>query len=279
MEIDEDSNSLIEDEEIVNNNNNNDKRKSICDSYYFVFTFYLIESLISFAAYYLFYRFQIGDKNNIIYKIIIFSLSGIILIFYIYFSITFQMHYANKTKFNDRILFVLINIFKICFFLFVYLMTVLTGNNRISYPHFEARAYWKISICFLYLLLIFYQYFKKDKYSDKIYAYIIIAVISLLIYLFLTLFTQRKLDNWDRFWIYLIFTFYEISLSVSAIYLFKNDDSERREKDYSVECIGWRINLIDLYRYYLPAFFAIYELFKFCLKKLSICKKIKKNFS
>ena len=52
--------------------------------------------------------------------------------------------------FND-----LINIFKICFFLFVYLVTVLTGNNRISYPHFEARAYWKISICFLYLLLIF----------------------------------------------------------------------------------------------------------------------------
>jgi len=277
MEDDDDLNLEIDNEEILNDNN--EKNESICDSYYFIFAFYLVESLISFGAFYLFYRFQIGDKNNKIYKIIILSLSGVLLIFYTYFAITFHLHTTNEKKFNDCVLFFLISIFKICFFSFVYLMTVLTGDNRISYSHFEARAYWKISICLLYLALIFYEYFKKDKYSENICIVIIICIISLLIYLFLTLFTQRKGDNWDRLWIYIIYCYLEIQFTIETIFLYKEEYNKERNNKNFEKLINWKINEIDMTRYALPFFILIKEGFYCCYNNLRICKKIKNNFS
>ena len=156
---------------------NDKKKKNICDSYYFVFSFYLFESLIYFGCFYLFYTFKIGDKNNKIYQVLEFSLLGILALFYILFGF------------------------------------------RISYPYFEARAYWKISMSVFYLSFIFYQYFKKDKYSEKIPICIIIPIASILIYFFLTFFTQRKSDNWDRLWVHIIYLGLEIYFTMIVLFI------------------------------------------------------------
>ena len=265
-----------------NNNNNLDKKiKNICDNYYFVFSFYLIESLISFGCFYLFYIFKIGDKNNKIYQIIEFSLLGILIILYVIFGIIFVFVFDHSyRKLNNYIQFILISLFKICFFTFAYLINVLNGDNRIDYPHFEARAYWKISICILYLAFIFYQYFKKDKYSEKISLFIIIAVASLLIFFFLTFFTQRKSDNWDRLWIHIIFMFLEIYFSLITIFLAKSEENKQKLGNYSTEKrLDWKINEIDFFRYFIALAAFIYIVIRENYNKSRFCKNILRNFS
>ena len=162
-----------------------ERKKIICDNFVFICFVYIFESLISIICFYLFYKFKFGDKNNKIYEIIEFSLLGILFLSYI----------------------------------FLYLITVLNGEKRIDFPHFEARVYWQVSICIFYLLLSFYYYFNKT--SDKIYIYILFSIISLLTYFFLTFFTKRKNDNWDRLWIYMIYLYLEIVFSMITLFLLK----------------------------------------------------------
>ena len=266
----------------LNKVNDLDKKKeNICDSYIFVFSFFLIESLISFGGFYLFYIFKIGDKNNTIYQIIEFSLLCILIVFYVLFGITFVFIFDhNYRKINNFIQFILISLFKICFFTFVYLINVLSGENRIDYPHFEARAYWKISMCILYLAFIFYQYFKKDKYSEKLSLFIIMAVASLLIFFFLTYFTQSKGDSWDRIWIHILFMFLEIYFSLITIFMQKSEENEKKlENVLREKMLDWKINEIDFFRYFIGLAPYIYIAIKKKFNKSRFCQKFFRNFS
>ena len=184
-----------------------------CNNFIFVFIFYLIESIISLGCFYVFYLFKFGDKNNNISKILEFSSLGVILFFYLFSCYIFKYVFDSKyVIYENLIQFILISIHKICFFVFIYLLVVLNGNDRIGFSHFEARAFWKISMSLLYFSLMIYSYYKRYEIEDIKFlkVYLLFSVISLLIYFFLTFFTQRNNDNWDRLWIYLIFIFFEI---------------------------------------------------------------------
>ena len=153
-------------------------------------------------------------------------------------------------------------------------MTVLTGDNRIDFPHFEARVYWKMSICLFYLLILFYYYFTKE--NGKIYVYIIILLVILLTYFFLTYFTQRKNDNWDRLWIYIIYLFFELSYILPFLFqfleIFDGDKNER--------LLGWKLNDIDFVKIISPLTLLVLweEIAKSC-KNCRFGKLLIKNLS
>ena len=261
---------------------NDKKKKNICDSYYFVFSFYLFESLIYFGCFYLFYTFKIGDKNNKIYQVLEFSLLGILALFYILFGFIFLFIYEHDyKKYSNLTQFILISLFKLCFFTFVYLMTALSGNNdRISYPYFEARAYWKISMSVFYLSFIFYQYFKKDKYSEKIPICIIIPIASILIYFFLTFFTQRKSDNWDRLWIHIIYLGLEIYFTMIVLFIIRSEENRQKKEHLEpIKILDWKINEIDLFRYMIALAPLIFAQIKECYNSSRFCREIRRNFS
>ena len=278
-------NEIDDDNEIILNNPNiqdEENKINICDNYIFICFFYIIESLISIVCFYLFYRFKIGDKNNKIYEIIEFVLLGLLFFSYIFLYNLIDLLNKCQNKISRNIFqFILINFHKLCLFFFLYLIIVLNGEKRIDFPHFEARAYWKISICILYLLLSFYYYFKKDKYSEKAYIYILFAAISLLTYFFLTFFTKRSSDNWDRLWIYIICMYFEIISSMLTIYLYKSDEIEKeKNNEKNIRILDWKINEIDLLKYLIVIFpVVIWTNIKEYYQKIRFCQKLKQNFS
>ena len=154
----------------------------------------------------------------------------------------------------------------------LYLITVLNGEKRIDFPHFEARVYWQVSICIFYLLLSFYYYFNKT--SDKIYIYILFSVISLLTYFFLTFFTERKNDNWDRLWIYMIYLYLEIVFSMITLFLLKIEFNREQLEIIDDGKLEWRINKIDTIKYLIPIFpLLIWNNLKEFYSKSRFCEK------
>ena len=207
---------------------------------------------------------------------------GILFLSYIFLYSLIDLLNKNKNKICRNIFqFILINLHKLCLFFFLYLIIVLNGEKRMDFPHFEARAYWKISICILYLLLSFYYYFKKDKYSEKVYIYIIFAVISLLTYFFLSFFTKRSSDNWDRLWIYIICMYLEINSFMVTIYLYKSDEIDyEQHNEKKIRIVEWKINEIDLLKYLIVVFpVIIWKNIKEYYQKIRFCQKLKQNFS
>ena len=156
-------------------------------------------------------------------------------------------------------------------------MTVLSSDNsnRLDFPHFEARAYWKISLCFLYLFLIFYSYFTKGKIPEKPFVYIISPFVSILIYLLFVLITHKSDYNADRIWIYLIYMIFEEMFTIEIILLIKMDEI----KESGITGLGWTITEIDFFRYLLGISFALVESIKYCYKKCRYCQKIRNNFT
>ena len=175
---------------------NNNKNNIFCSNKSFICSFFIIESLISIGLFYLFYLINFGDKNNNIYEIIEFSLLGILTIFYIVIPLFINSNfYSNHEKCRNYILFILISIFKICFFIFVYLITVLSSDGRLSFGHFEARVYWKISVCLCDIILIFYSCFIKDEDFNKckpLIKYILLPYICDLIFFFHVILYPKK---------------------------------------------------------------------------------------
>ena len=249
-----------------------------CNNFIFVFIFYFIESIISIGCFYIFYLFKFGDKSKNISKIIEFISLGVISFFYLFPCCIFKYVFDSENeKLKNIMQFILINIHKICFFVFIYLLVVLNGNDRISFSHFEARAYWKISMSLLYFSLIIYTYYKRYEIDDTNYAkiYLLFSIISLLIYFFLTLFTQRNNDNWDRLWIYLIFMFLEITFSLLTIGLIKAIEIRFiHDKVIRFTVLEWKINEIDYYKYFLLGIPSLLGCFENC----RFCKRLKENF-
>ena len=163
----------------------------------FIFILCLLESLISIGGFYIFYLFKFGDKNNKTQVIIEFSLSGVLLLFYISYPFIIFYDYCSPKykKFFDLINFIIMTIFKICFFIFVYLITVLSSDGRLSFGHFEARVYWKISVCLCDIILIFYSCFIKDEDFNKckpLIKYILLPYICDLIFFFHVILYPKK---------------------------------------------------------------------------------------
>ena len=261
----------IEDRQNIQRDFNiNIKKGSIYNNMLFVYLYQIIQSFISIGYLYLFYSFKIGDKTNKIYEIILFSLLGILIIsYYTYYCL---MDYFKKC--NSYVQFIIITIFKICFFTFVYLMTVLTGDNRINFAHFLSRVYWRFSICLLYLLFMLYYYFTKE--NGKFFIYIIIGIISGLTYFFLTFFTQKKSDNWDRLWIYIIYLYMEICRTLVVTFRLS---LKQFEKKYE-RLLEWKLNEFDLVKILCPDVLLLFlEAIRGCCQYFRFCKKIKKNFS
>ena len=127
---------------------------------------------------------------------------------------------ANYPKYFNYALFIIINIYKIIFETFLYLLITLdSSHNQLDFPHFEVRAYWKITVCFYYIIMIFYFYFKKTKIGDaNIFNFfnLLLPYICCTIFILLTRFTQNIDEYSDRFY-YLIPLFLEIAFVFSSI--------------------------------------------------------------
>ena len=246
------------------------KKEAICDNFFFIYSLGIIQSLFSIGCFYIFYRFKIGDKSNKIYEIIMYILLGIIVIS-THLIYCFIDYFKN---WNNYIQYIIVNIIKFCVFVFVYLMTVLTGDNRIDFPHFEARVYWKMSMCLFYLLILFYYYFTKE--NGRVYVYAIISFAILLTYFFLTYFTQRKNDNWDRLWIYIIYLFFELSYILPFIFQFLVVFDEYKNE----RLLGWKLNDIDFAKIIFPLTLSVLweEIAKSC-KNCRFGKLLIKNLS
>ena len=246
------------------------KTENFCDSYFFVFIDFLIQSLISLCFYYLCYIFAF-DSEGIILTIylIIALLIFIALICYIARE-DFNLRYY---KFSNYFLFIIINIFKIIFDVFFYLLIVSDkGKDGIGYSKFKARAFWKSSICLFYLFLVFYNYFKKYKKSLCIPLYLISSCFCLIMCLFMLIFSQTNDDNMFRVINYAGYTFLELFFVIYAIY-FENKEPE------IFDClkikINWRVNRIDFLRFGIIIFASISRLIIFSTNKCRCCKRTK----
>ena len=274
-------------DEIDNNsdeqNAQNKKNKTnICDHFSFICFFYIIESLISIAGYYLFYKIQFTDDKN--RKIKPFQLSFLIclLISLIFlYNLIECLKKLNNKKCSNIIQFILLYIHKILFFVYVYLITVADKEERMGFSHFQARMFWKLSICVLYLLLSIYYFCKKNETQEKKYIYALFSIISLLVYFFLALFIKDKDDNLDRIMIYLFFMLLEIFFSIVTIYVLKSDKNNTLKNNIEIlNIIDWKINQIDFFKFLIPFFRLLFwNALKLCYTKSRFCKKLRKNFS
>ena len=264
------------DDNIQNNENgeklvNDDKyknQKNIGDSYIFVFVDFLCQSLISLGFYYLSYFLKF-DFDDIILKL---SLAIIFIIF------SFFIVYSGRVRFNHRhwklsnyILFLLINLLKIDFDIFLYLMIISDKeDDGIDFSHFEARAYWKISISLFYLFLIYYYYFKKESNSFNIYIYLIDSFACVIICSLLIVFTKTKNDNMFRIINYIGYLGLELFFVIYSIYF---EFKHKKIYEYLQIKIDWRVNRIDFLRFGIPIFAVLGNLLKYFTKKCRCCRK------
>ena len=264
------------DDNIQNNENgeklvNDDKyknQKNIGDSYIFVFVDFLCQSLISLGFYYLSYFLKF-DFDDIILKL---SLAIIFIIF------SFFIVYSGRVRFNLRhwklsnyILFLLINLLKIDFDIFLYLMIISDKeDDGIDFSHFEARAYWKISISLFYLFLIYYYYFKKESNSFNIYIYLIDSFACVIICSLLIVFTKTKNDNMFRIINYIGYLGLELFFVIYSIYF---EFKHKKIYEYLQIKIDWRVNRIDFLRFGIPIFAVLGNLLKYFTKKCRCCRK------
>ena len=238
------------------------------DSYVFVFLDFLIQSLISYGFYYLCYILKFNGAG-IILKILLII---ILLIFIVAICYIGREHfYLRRQKFSNYALFIIINILKIIFDIFLYLMIVSDKEkDGIGFSQYEARAFWKFSICIYYLFLIFYYYFQKEPNSLNISIYLISSGICLLICLFLLIFTQKKSDNMFRIINYTGFCFLELFFVIYAIYF---ENKQPKIFEYLKIKINWRVNRIDFLRFGIVIFAAIIRLIIYCTNKCRCCRR------
>ena len=248
----------------------NKKRDKSCDSYIFVFLVFLIQSLISYGFYYLCYilKFDFGGATLKIYLFIILLLFMAL--------ICFMSQEGFKPKYYQSIncaLFIILNLFKIIFDAFLYLMIVSDKNkDGIGFSQFEARAYWKFSVCLFYLFLIFYYYFKNNNNAFNFHPYLISSCVCLVICLFLLILTQKNSDNMFRIINYIGYDFLELFFVIYAIYF---ENKQPKIFEYLKIKINWRVNRIDFLRFGIVVFAVLVRLILYCTKKCRFCRKTK----
>ena len=260
-------------EELINNKYEKQKNKIIdksYDNYIHVYAVFLIQSLISFGYYFLFYKLKFQD-NGI--KIRMCLLASLFLLIICICYLSRAQFYSRFEKISNFGLTIGINIYKIIFEMIFYLILVSDkDNDGIDFSHFEARAYWKFSISVFYLFLLIYSYFTRDKNNLNVKVYLIASGFCVIICLTLIIITQKHTDNMFRIINYTCFIALELFFVIYAIYF-----EHRRTKlfHYLAIKIFLRVNRIDYLRFGLFIFSALGKIFKYCTKKCGCFRKTK----
>ena len=260
-------------EELINNKYEKQKNKIIgksYDNYIHVYAVFLIQSLISFGYYFLFYKLKFQD-NGI--KIRMCLLASLFLLIICICYLSRAQFYSRFEKISNIGLTIGINIYKIIFEMIFYLILVSDkDNDGIDFSHFEARAYWKFSISVFYLFLLIYSYFTRDKNNLNVKVYLISSGVCVIICLTLIIITQKHTDNMFRIINYTCFIALELFFVIYAIYF-----EHRRTKifHYLEIRIFLRVNRIDYLRFGLFIFSALGKIFKYCTKKCGCFRKTK----
>lgn len=260
-------------EELINNKYEKQKNKIIdksYDNYIHVYAVFLIQSLISFGYYFLFYKLKFQD-NGI--KIRMCLLASLFLLIICICYLSRAQFYSRFEKISNIGLTIGINICKIIFEMIFYLILVSDkDNDGIDFSHFEARAYWKFSISVFYLFLLIYSYFTRDKNNLNVKVYLIASGACVIICLTLIIITQKHTDNMFRIINYTCFISLELFFVIYAIYF-----EHRRTKifHYLEIRIFLRVNRIDYLRFGLFIFSALGKIFKYCTKKCGCFRKTK----
>ena len=277
------------------------KKGDICQSYVFVFTVFLIQSLISLGYFFIYYIYKISARPYNKLYIVTGSLFAIFLIFgFIIFKLGKSSPNSKHKKLKSYVFFILININKIIFENFIYFNNISIDFNEfceinkdfpevidnyyepLDFAYFEGRAYWKISMCFLYLMLIFYFYFRKEKnhsrrcfqnpewcpnFSPNLYMILLFSFISFGIFFFLVIWTHKNSYNtFGRIVIYFIFLFFETLFMILSVYsevLYRTDDPLKFQIDWKINQMDYtRINIIYLILEILYKYFQEFRCFR-----------------
>ena len=248
------------------------KKKNHCDSYIFTIFIFLIQSLISLGLFYIFYifKFKLDDYN--LHLVLEFSLISILVIFCIFIILLSKSCCTTNNKnCKNYMLFILINLYKNIFEVLIYLIIVqhyFLQVDQLDYKHFETRAFWKISICIFYILLIIYYICKREENSfDKctIYTYFLFAIICFAIFIGLTLLTHKIINNYERLISYLIFLILEIMNVIAGIIVEVFFQKIVDIFDMKIE-IDWKVNRIDFTRCGFILLLMFECFFKTCFK-------------
>ena len=93
----------------------------------------------------------------------------------------------------------------------------------------------------------------------------------------MSFFTQKSSDNWDRVWIYIIYTHIEMSLCV--MFFINISVNNKKDKLADIDFIDWKINEFDFCRYGFILVYYFPMIFKKMYKCCRFCQIILKNFS
>lgn len=287
---DEDSNSDNSDEYDVINEHDNDlirdirllknEKNDICENFSFIFFLFMLESIISSVCFYLFYLFDFCK----LYTEIVWALVYLLIVFYIFIPLFILSDYYKKHKrCRNYALFILINIHKIVFGLTIYISIVFYSNKTLNFPDFEAKEYWKYTMCLFYFLLMVYSLFKKGKAPLNFFIYAIFGIICLsLLIVLLSFFTQTKNDKNEIIGLYALMSGLEIIFFIIGFYYEKFTSIGYDINRQSLN-LDWKINRLEIYRYHF-LFMIIYIIYikkclKKCYNKYRYCRLIKRNFS
>ena len=238
-----------------------------CNSYTFTFIVFFIQSFISLGYFYIYYifKFKIDNKISIVIEILLFLFLFIITAF-----IALNIFSDNKDnipiKLGNYTLFIIIIVNQIIFDTFLYLLISLDSyHEQIDFPHFEAKAYWKISLCLFFFFSIFYSYFKKKENLFNLYLFILFALASFLFFIILILVTQKDNKKSDRFY-YLIMLAFEILLPILSIFINYNIPDKQI----------WKVSISNALRsgslwLFVIVYFPLYLIFRAIIAICKIC--------
>ena len=256
------------------------KKNDICENFTFIFFLFLLESIISSVCFYLFYLFEFCKLYSEIY----YSFYYLLMAFYFFIPLfILSDSFKNHTRFRNYFLFILINIHKIVFGLLIYISLVFNSNKTLNFSDFEAKVYWKCAMCLFYLLLMVYSYFKNEKYSLKLYIYIIFGIICLsILIILLFFFAQTKNEKYEILGLYVLMSSLEIIFLINAFYSEKFNPFLNKKHLLNLKLI-WKINRLEIYRYHFELMIVSFVIIKKCLQqcynKYRCCRLIKRNFS
>ena len=217
----------------------------------------LIETIISLGIFYIFYLVEFVKINLLIQRIMMIPFFAIYLFIPCFMRMKF---FSNHKICGNIILFILISINKIFIYICIHLVAVSYSNKILEFPNFEAKFYWKASICLFYIFLIFFNSFRKNSIKFGIFYYISFSSISLLAMFLLIFFRNKNEDKWEIEGFYLLLSALEIVTAITSIYIEKYNHRNITPFEFKFnKLVLWKINRIDLYRYYYFFVSAMYS--------------------
>ena len=268
-EIYEEGNEVIEQNNNRKQNLLKKKRKKkinideICQNFTFAFFICIAQSSISIVLFYLYYKYQFAIENTIIFIVVEITIFVILLMVFVFIWININnFAFAEELimkcgkcsiKFGNYNFLILMAFSQFILELFIYLLTTL-DKAQLTFPYFEVRAYWKVSMCLFFLITGFFTYSRiKEDELNLLYMLFSIGFICLIIFISLLILTKKYENNSDSFY-YIIAIFFELLNSIGSIIFSKN-----REHN---EFITWRASeIIGFKNYFFLLFYIIWILY------------------